>query len=398
MHWKNAPPRLANPWPKHSRLKSSRWRVRAAIGSRVPLIVTHDFHANIPPSLLPLTNALLTYQQNPHTDTHRIGSRAAFILAGILNGSFVPKQTIVKPQLLWNIVFQATSEEPLKSITEASIAAEKKPGVLAASVAGGYQYGDVPHMGPSVIVVTDGKNADAKQEAESLAQMMWSRREDIRLNLPTPVQAVADAMKSTEFPVALFDIGDNIGGGSPGDETALLAELVSQQARGWVFVAYDPKGVEAAKAAGVGGAFNRNVGGHSSGVHGRPVKISGIVRNLSLGKFVEPEVRHGGHRYWDMGHAAVIEVSGSTADEQNLLLLTSKPSPPFSIHQLTSCGIYPERQKILIVKGVVAPRAAYQPVAKQIVLVDTPGLTAVNPAHFKFERANRKLWGMPEQA
>ena len=31
MHWKNEPPRLASPCPRHSRLKSSRWRVRAAI-------------------------------------------------------------------------------------------------------------------------------------------------------------------------------------------------------------------------------------------------------------------------------------------------------------------------------------------------------------------------------
>ncbi len=31
MHWKNEPPRLASPWPRHSRLKSSFSRVRAAI-------------------------------------------------------------------------------------------------------------------------------------------------------------------------------------------------------------------------------------------------------------------------------------------------------------------------------------------------------------------------------
>lgn len=372
-------------------------RVRAAIGPNVPLVVTHDFHANIPPSMVELTNALVTYQKNPHTDTRDRGARAASILAAIIKGEVTPKQALVKPQLLWNIAFQSTSEEPLKGITEASIALEQKPGVLAASVAGGYQYNDVPHMGPSVVVVCDSKKVDAQREAQTLADMMWNRRDAIRLNLPDPAEAVQDAISSDSFPVALFDIGDNIGGGSAGDETTLLAELIKQEAKGWVFVLYDPAAVAVAKKAGIGGAFDREVGAHSAGVRSQPIRVSGNVRSLGSGEFVEPEVRHGGQRYWSMGHTAVIEISGSSPDDLKLLLLTSKSSPPFSLRQLTSCGIYPEQQKILVVKGVVAPRAAYEPVAAKITLVDTPGLTAVNPAHFRFERANRKLWGLTSQ-
>jgi len=90
----------------------------------------------------------------------------------------------------------------------------------------------------------------------------------------------------------------------------------------------------------------------------------------------------------------VIEVEGSTPDLQNVLLLTTLRSCPFSIHQLVSCGIYPERQKILVVKGTVAPRAAYEPVAKKIVLVDSPGSTAVNPAHFSFQRVRPDMFGL----
>ena len=80
---------------------------------------------------------------------------------------------------------------------------------------------------------------------------------------------------------------------------------------------------------------------------------------------MEPEVRHGGARFHDLGHSAVIEVEGSTPDLQNLLLLTTLRSHPNSIHQIVSCGIYPERQKILVAKGTIAPRAAYEPIAKR---------------------------------
>lgn len=359
-------------------------RVRAAIGPEVPLVVTHDFHANIPPTLGDLCDALVVYQQNPHIDTRQRGARAASILAGILGGTVRPTQAIVKPPLLWNITFQNTFREPLQSITQASMDLEQTPGVLAASVAGGYQYNDVPQLGPSVVVVTDNAPEQARQHAQTLSDMMCSKRNEIVLNLPDARTAVQDAMRGPDFPVALFDTGDNIGGGSAGNETTLLQELVRQQARGWVMVLFDPRAVERAKQVGAGGSFDEEVGGE-------PVPIKGVVRSLHRGRYIEPEVRHGGQRYWDMGHAAVIEVDGSTPDELNLLIVTARRSSPDSLHQLISCGIYPERQKILVAKGTVAPRAAYEPVAARIVLVDTPGFTAVNPERFSFQKVRPGL-------
>jgi hypothetical protein len=44
------------------------------------------------------------------------------------------------------------------------------------------------------------------------------------------------------------------------------------------------------------------------------------------------------------------------------------------IHQLISNGVYVERQKILVAKGAIAPRAAYEPIASIIISVDSKGL------------------------
>ena len=373
-------------------------RVRDAVGRDMPLVVTHDFHANISPALVELTDVLITYQQNPHIDTKQRGVLAASILSRMLAGEIRPRQALVKPPLLWNIVHQNTSTEPLRSITAASIELEKQPGILAASVAGGYQYNDVPFIGPSVIVVADGDQDRAQREAQKLSDMMWEKRGEIRLDLPDAASAVAEAIRADRFPVALFDVGDNVGGGSSADETALFAELLTQHATGWVVVLNDPAAVATAEALGIGGAFDLAVGGHALSSVTKPVRVKGTVRSLHQGRYIEPGVRHGGHRYWDMGHCAVIEEQGSSRDEQNLLLLTSEPSFPFSLHQLTVCGIYPERQKILTVKGTVAPRAAYEPIAAKIQLVDTPGATAVNPARFVFHRARTGIWGLNASA
>ncbi len=369
-------------------------RLRAAVGPEIALVVTHDFHANISPAIVELTDVLITYQRNPHTDTKQRGARAASILARMLAGEARPRQALVKPPLLWNIVHQNTSQEPLKSITDASMELEQQPGILAASVACGFQYNDVPYVGPSVIVVADGDSEVALREAHRLSGLMWDQRDAIRLHLPDAASAVTDAMSSDSFPVALFDVGDNVGGGAPGDETALLEELLRQEARGWVVVLHDPAAVACAQSIGIGGAWSRTVGGWSSSSVTKPLPTKGTVRSLHQGRFVEPAVRHGGHRYWDMGHCAVIEEEHSTRDDLSLLVLTSERCAPFSLNQLTVCGIYPERQRILTVKGTIAPRAAYEPIAAKIQLVDTPGVTSANPNRFTFRRARAGIAGL----
>lgn len=369
-------------------------RLRTAVGPAVPLVVTHDFHANISPAIVELSDVLITYQQNPHTDTKQRGALAASILARMLASEIRPRQALIKPPLLWNIVHQNTSQEPLKSITDASIELEQRADILAASVAGGFQYNDVPYVGPSVIVVADGDPELALREAQRLSGMMWDKRGAIRLDLPDAASAVSDAIRSDAFPVALFDVGDNVGGGAPGDETTLLEELLRQEAKGWVVALHDPAAVACAKSIGIGGAWNRAVGGCSSSSVSRPISVNGTVRSLHLGRFVETAVRHGGHRYWDMGHCAVIEEERSTRDDFNLLLLTSERCAPFSLHQLIACGICPERQRILTVKGTVAPRAAYELIAARIQLVDTPGVTSANPNRYVFRRAPAGIIGL----
>ena len=370
-------------------------RVREAVGPDLPLIVTHDFHANVSPDIVKLSTVLITYKQNPHLDTKDRGIQAATLMGRILRREIKPVQTVVKPPMVYNIVFQNTYAPPLLPITQESMRLEKdNPKILAVSVSGGYQYADVAYMGPSVIVATDNDAVLAEREAKRLSDMLWATREEIRLRLPDAAAAVKDAMAASKFPVALFDMGDNIGGGSAGDSTFLLDELVRQNATGWVVVIADPAAVEAAVKAGIGGAFDMAVGGKTDKMHGSPVRVRGRVKSLHDGKYIETAVRHGGGRYHEMGLTAVIEAEGSTRDLANILVVTTRRSSPNSLHQLINVGVYPERQRILTVKGTIAPRAAYEPVAARIVPVDTPGATAVNPARYKFTRLRERLFGI----
>ncbi|MCS6953278.1 MAG: M81 family metallopeptidase [Bryobacterales bacterium] len=371
-------------------------RVRKAMGPDFPIVVTHDFHANVTERIVRDSTVLITGKENPHLDTRERGLHAARLMAGILSGRLKPVQRIAKPPMIYNIVFQNTNKLPLRRIVGENRALEQKPGVLAVSTPAGYQYADIPHNGPSAIVVTDGQPELAEAEARRLADLFWATRDELRLHLPGPAEAVRMAMAEPKFPVVLMDLGDNIGGGSAGDSTFLLAELIRQQARGWVVNIADPEAVRAAVAAGVGGAFDMEVGGKTDDAHGRPVRVRGRVKSLHDGNYIEPEVRHGGTRYYRQGLTAVIEVEGSTPDLASYLHLTTLRSSPNSLHQLISCGIYPERQRILVVKGAIAPRAAYEPIAARIIEVDTPGATAVNTSRFHYKNVRRPIFGIPD--
>jgi microcystin degradation protein MlrC len=258
--------------------------------------------------------------------------------------------------------------------------------VLSVSVMAGSPYADVPEMGPSVIVVADGDRAKATATADELAAAMWNVREQLNVPCPTPAEAVARAIASKQHPVLLVDLGDNIGGGSAGDGTVLLAELMKQRAKGFIVALYAPEAVRVAKAIGVGGVMDGPLGG-TDGMHGPPVTVRGVVRSLHEGKWVETEARHGGRRQNDQGHAAVLDLG-----DGSLVVLTSLRTPPFSLGQLTSLGIDPRAASAIVVKAAVAYKAAYAPIAGEVIEVDTPGLTAINPARFTYTRIRRPMY------
>jgi len=367
-------------------------RVRELVGPDFPVFVTHDYHGNVPPALVENATGLIIYKTCPHIDQPERGLQAAELLVRTIRGEVNPVSAIVKPEVLFNIVYHNTSTGPMKKLMDAAIALESRPGILATSIAAGYQYADVPHMGPSIVVIADGDVTLAQREADALGQQMWDLRAALLPQVPDAAAAVRMAMNSSEFPVGLFELGDNIGGGSAGDATIILAQLLAQQADGWVVALYDPEAVQACFAAGIGATVDLLVGGKLDNMHGAPQAVTGRVRTLSDGKFEETQRRHGGRRYHDQGLTAVIEVNRPAPGKGGLILLNSNRTPPMSIHELTCGGIVPEQQRILVAKGAVAPRAAYEPVCKRIIEVDTAGATSISIPKAQYQLARQTLY------
>jgi len=362
-------------------------RLRRALGPDFPIVVSLDLHGNISERLASQCQAAVAYRTNPHVDQRECGLRAASLLVRTVKGEVRPTMAIAKPPVIVNIMVHDTSREPLKSLMDETRRLETEPGILAVSFLPAFAYSDVPQMGPAVLVVTDGDAGRAQREADRFAARVWEMRERLAVHLPDAATAVSQAMQSDRLPVVLVDTGDNVGGGSAGDTTALLAEMLRQGATDGVVCLYAPEEVEQCRAAGVGAEVRFSVGGKVDPRHGEPVAVTGRVRLLHDGRYVEEQVRHGGKRTNHMGPTALVEVEG-----RNLLVLNSLRHPPFSLGQLTCLGIVPPKQRILVVKAAIAYKAAYLPIAGSVIEVDTPGLTAVNPERFDYRHIRRPLY------
>ena len=355
-------------------------RVRDRLGRDTPIVTTLDLHANISPAMAAHATAIVAYRSNPHLDQRERGVEAAALMHRILGGRAQPVQALETPPMLIRISSQYTAERPARGLYDDLREALAWPGILSASVAMGFYYADVAEMGASFLALADGDAALARRAAQWMARRAWDRRHEFAARLPKPEEAVRRAAQSGRTPVVLMDVGDNVGGGSPGDSRVLLDEILRQGVENALVILYDPAAVESCVRAGVRGAV-------------RIGDLPGTVRTLSDGLYVETQVRHGGWKYNDQGVTAVVETP-----QRHTLVLTSRRMAPMSLEQILSLGIHPEGKRILIVKGVVAPRAAYEPIASEIVLVDTPGVTADDPGAFEYQNRRRPLYPLEMDA
>ncbi len=360
-------------------------RVRALVGPEMPIAVTLDLHANIGPTLVEAATIIVGYDTYPHIDLNERAQEAVRLLVRTIAGEIAPTMALAKPPLLPVPQAMFTSERPFSAIFERAFAMEADGRALSVTVSGGFPYADAPATGMGLLVITDGDADAATALADELATLAWDLRDEMQIENVEPADAVAAAIAHPEGPVMLVDVGDNIGGGTPGDGTVLLAELLRQGATGAVMVIADAEAVRDAFAAGVGGTVETTVGGKADDRHGAPVPIAGRVRLLSDGRWVHEGPENAGVPA-EPGPTAVVEVDGVT------LVLNSRKIAPGDQQQLKSVGIDPLRQHIIVVKAAVRWRGGFGPIAKHAIHVNTPGLGDVDLSRFTFHHLTRPIW------
>jgi microcystin degradation protein MlrC len=366
-------------------------QVRDLVGPDVTIGTSLDMHANISHSIVDYSDVVTAYQTNPHIDTYEQAYRAADIVLGRLRGEVSPTSYLATPPLIVNILRQGTSDEPMATILKSADEARKRDGVLYVGVVEGYPYSDVPEMGMTFIAITDNDPLLAREIANSIATVAWNLREALQGGAVEIEAALVEASQSSDFPVILFDVGDNVGAGTPGDSTFVLHAARKLGVQGVVQALCDPEVALLCHKLGVGAEITTEVGSKADSMHGEPFAIHGRITALSDGKYEESKASHGGFRFYDDGNSATIET-----DDGFKLLLTSLPAMSSSLEQFRAVGIDPSKERIVVVKGVHSPRPAYEPIAAKMIWLATPGASTADLTNFTYKNRRIPLYPFEE--
>jgi microcystin degradation protein MlrC len=369
-------------------------QVREIVGTDVPIVVELDMHGNISPDMVQAADVLVAYDTNPHIDAWERGHECAMIMGRILKREISPTAASVHLPILLSPQATGTDDLPLRAVHDRAREMEQDPRVVAVSVMGGFAYADTPFTGVSLIVTTNDDSELAERFARELAGIMVDLRNTALPEFVTPDAAVQEAMKHPEKPVILVDSADNIGGGSPGDGTDALWAMLEHSVQDGTIILADPESVADCQDLNVGDEVALTVGAKADDWHGTPVPLTGTIQAFSDGVYpCELPDNHFAAFFGNtirMGNTVWLRSGGVN------ILLTERKVPPFDLAQLRGIGIIPEEQQMIVVKSAVAYRAAYMPIAKRVIEMDTAGLCTPNLARFPYQNLTRPIFPLDD--
>ena len=207
-------------------------RVAAALGPEVPVVTTVDFHANTTDAMAGPVDALIGYDTYPHVDMYQRGREAVSVLADVLADG--GRRAVAHRK----VGSDHPAPGPVQRCRAGAVDNGAGHGLEAAegvsiTVTPGFPYADIDSLGLSV-VVSGADPLGAQQVADIVAADVDAHAGEFNYTTFSVADAVDRALRA-QGPVALVDSADNVGGGSPGDGTVILAEWLARGVRGWSY-------------------------------------------------------------------------------------------------------------------------------------------------------------------
>ncbi len=362
-------------------------RAREIVGPDLPIVVTLDLHANITRAMCERATAIVGYHTYPHVDMFETGQKAGRLLLGTLSGKIRPAMAWRKLPLIVNAENQQTAHGPAHRLMARAEALEAAGKAEAISIFAVQPWMDIQEMGSAVVAVTNGDARAADRHAAALAQKFWDTRREFEATLTPVEEAIRLALATRGGPVVLAESSDSTGSGSPGDSTGVLKHLVkaplSEPAA--IFLV-DPEAAGALRQAGVGATVTLPIGGKLDRRNSKPVKVTGRVRLISDGRWTARARGYNTGIETSMGTSVVLEVG------QVKVLIAERSAMTVDPELFRSHGIDPVYCKIVVVKSPNGFRAAYEPIAKRIFVVDTPGVSTAKLDSLPWRRIRRPIY------
>jgi microcystin degradation protein MlrC len=359
-------------------------RVREIVGPNVLVCAELDPHSHLTAKRVAAANFFVVFKEFPHTDFVDRARDLWSIAVRTLKGEITPVMSVFDCRMI--DVFP-TSKQPMRGFVDKLYGLEKsEPGLLSLSVIHGFMAGDVPELGTKVIAVTDNNPAKGAAFAETLGRELFAMRGTFMVSQVDEQSAVDAAIAAPVGPVVIADVWDNPGGGTAGDATVILAEVI---ARGVTDVAvgtiWDPIAVQICFAAGEGAVIPLRFGAKSAPHTGNP-----IDRLVTVKRLVHNAEMRFGESYAPFGDAAWISFDGID------VILNSTRAQSFDPSLFSAMGIDPRSRKILLIKSTNHFYDSFSKIASEIVYCSAGRPYPNRPAETEYKKARRDIWPMVE--
>jgi len=360
---------------------------RRILGPDCPMFATLDLHANVTRKMVEASDGLVGYHTYPHVDMFEAGVKAARMALRTAASEIQPRMALCKLPLIVPPENMQTTSGPMQRLIQEAKRLEQGGQALSVSVFGVQPWLDLPEMGCSVVCVADSSQESAQRIADTLGRRFWDSRTEFDVDLVDPEEAISQALELDGGPIVLAESADSTGSGSPGDSTGILGPLLraglTEPAA--IFVVC-PEAAARAFEAGVGATLTMPIGGTLDPARSQPVEATMQVRMLSDGRWTPRARGYNPGIETSMGKAAVLESGAVTILAAERATMTVDPE------LYRSHGIEPSRMKIVVVKSPNGFRAAYEPIAKAMFLVDTPGASTCKLQSLPYQRLTRPMY------
>lgn len=356
----------------------------------LPIAVTLDMHGNVTQQVVDNCTCLIGYKIYPHTDMYEVGRQIGQVMLDALDGKCRPVMSYGYAPVLAQTLRMGTADFPMGPLQAMTREEEAKPGILAATLFGGFPMADIPVAGITAIVVADGDKAQAAASRDRLLDFAWENRAEFIYKHEPLEQAVARAKTLDVRPAILLDHADNVASGGTADSMTVIREVLRQGLTDVaVATVWDPAAVQAMIKAGPGATLTLDLGGKtdmpSIGVKGEPLAVTGVVRSVSDGRWVVRGPMYTGSSV-TTGPTAVFEVQGVK------IVVTSLHHEPWDIGIFTNNGIDPHHCRYLLLKSRIHYRAGFAPIGKATITLDGVGVTTSDNTLLRYTVLNRPIY------
>jgi len=366
-------------------------KLRAIVGPDMPITLSLDLHANVSQEMIDLADGTFGIKKYPHTDKFEAGYLAMKSLVRILRDGVKFETGFVKLPLLICTAKGGTANEPFPTIYAHFEEYKKVHGLTDISFFQGFPHADVACSSASVVVVAEqGRGAQAA--AQELAEYVWSFRECFRPAVNTPAQAMdkAEAVSEPGF-IVINEASDNPGGGTPGDGTHLLREMLRRDLPGSIFgYIVDGEAVEEIFRHKVGERVSLKLGGKTEKIYGEPLDIrDALICSMGDGKFRHTTPTNLGLPA-NLGKCARIRVGNVD------IIVGTMRNQTFDDRPFFVTGADINEYRYIGLKSAQHFRAYFAPRAAAIFPTDPPGTNTNDLSQFDYRHIRRPIFPLDD--